>query len=117
MSAGQWITSPLDGKLGNAVGVQSLSAELEIIMARNGNSQNKLDRRVFIGTGMAAALATAGNTASALPEGGSIGKDSRGRPLPYNPRTFGAMPTRNLGQTGHRVGIFSLGGQAVVETE
>ncbi|MHC4625976.1 MAG: aldo/keto reductase [Planctomycetota bacterium] len=26
------------------------------------------------------------------------------------------MPTRNLGQTGHRVGIFSLGGQAVVET-
>jgi predicted aldo/keto reductase-like oxidoreductase len=27
------------------------------------------------------------------------------------------MPTRNLGQTGHRVGIFSLGGQAVVETD
>jgi aryl-alcohol dehydrogenase-like predicted oxidoreductase len=26
-----------------------------------------------------------------------------------------AMPTRNLGRTGHRVGIFSLGGQSVVE--
>jgi aryl-alcohol dehydrogenase-like predicted oxidoreductase len=26
-----------------------------------------------------------------------------------------SMPTRNLGRTGHQVGIFSLGGQAVVE--
>ncbi len=26
-----------------------------------------------------------------------------------------AMPTRNLGKTGHRVGIFSLGGQAALE--
>jgi predicted aldo/keto reductase-like oxidoreductase len=36
-------------------------------------------------------------------------------PLPLNPRTQGAMPTRNLGKTGYRVGIFSLGGQAAVE--
>ena len=34
---------------------------------------------------------------------------------PHNPRTAGAMPTRNLGKTGYRVGIFSLGGQAAVE--
>ena len=34
---------------------------------------------------------------------------------PQNPRTQGAMPTRNLGRTGYRVGIFSLGGQAAVE--
>ncbi|MCM3875327.1 MAG: aldo/keto reductase, partial [Thermoanaerobaculia bacterium] len=34
---------------------------------------------------------------------------------PYNPRTAGAMPTRNFGRTGFRVGIFSLGGQAAVE--
>jgi aryl-alcohol dehydrogenase-like predicted oxidoreductase len=27
----------------------------------------------------------------------------------------GTMPTRNLGRTGHRVGIFSLGGQAALE--
>jgi aryl-alcohol dehydrogenase-like predicted oxidoreductase len=36
-------------------------------------------------------------------------------PLPVNPVTPKAMPTRNLGRTGYRVGIFSLGGQAAVE--
>jgi hypothetical protein len=36
-------------------------------------------------------------------------------PLPSNPRTPAAMPTRNLGKTGYRVGIFSLGGQAAIE--
>jgi len=34
---------------------------------------------------------------------------------PFNARTFGAMPTRNLGKTGYRVGLFSLGGQATIE--
>src|SRR3990172_8714023 len=33
-------------------------------------------------------------------------------PLPANPD---AMPTRNLGRTGDRPGIFSLGGQAAIE--
>jgi len=35
--------------------------------------------------------------------------------LPSNPKTPAAMPTRNLGKTGYRVGIFSLGGQAALE--
>ena len=35
--------------------------------------------------------------------------------LPSNPRTTTAMPMRNLGKTGYRVGIFSLGGQAAIE--
>ncbi len=35
--------------------------------------------------------------------------------LPHNPVTLAAMPTRNLGRTGYRPGIFSLGGQAAVE--
>ena len=35
--------------------------------------------------------------------------------LPENPRTMKAMPTRNLGKTGYKVGIFSLGGQAALE--
>ena len=35
--------------------------------------------------------------------------------VPFNPATAGAMPTRNLGRTGHRPGIFSLGGQAAIE--
>lgn len=36
-------------------------------------------------------------------------------PLPANPATRDAMPTRNLGKTGYRVGLFSLGGQASIE--
>jgi aryl-alcohol dehydrogenase-like predicted oxidoreductase len=35
--------------------------------------------------------------------------------LPSNPLTPTAMPTRNLGKTGYKVGIFSLGGQASLE--
>lgn len=35
--------------------------------------------------------------------------------FPENPRTPAAMPMRNFGKTGFRVGIFSLGGQAAVE--
>jgi aryl-alcohol dehydrogenase-like predicted oxidoreductase len=35
--------------------------------------------------------------------------------LPVNIRTPKAMPTRNLGKTGYKVGIFSLGGQASLE--
>ena len=35
--------------------------------------------------------------------------------LPVNPVTQAAMPTRNLGKTGYKVGIFSLGGQASLE--
>lgn len=33
----------------------------------------------------------------------------------FNPATASAMPMRNLGTTGHRVGIFSLGGQSAIE--
>ena len=36
-------------------------------------------------------------------------------PLPFNSKTHDAMPTRNLGKTGYKVGIFSLGGQAAIE--
>jgi aryl-alcohol dehydrogenase-like predicted oxidoreductase len=35
--------------------------------------------------------------------------------LPVNQATPSAMPTRNLGKTGYKVGIFSLGGQAALE--
>jgi predicted aldo/keto reductase-like oxidoreductase len=35
--------------------------------------------------------------------------------MPLNPATERAMPMRNLGRTGYRVGIFSLGGQASIE--
>jgi aryl-alcohol dehydrogenase-like predicted oxidoreductase len=68
----------------------------------------KSGRREFLKAGgaMTAALAASpalAGTTHALPG------------LPSNPRTPTAMPTRNLGKTGYKVGIFSLGGQAALE--
>src|SRR5437879_3348103 len=66
------------------------------------------NRRHFLKTGGAAAAALVATTAlpsnvSAMPA------------MPSNPVTAKSMPTRNLGTTGYRVGIFSLGGQAALE--
>ena len=78
-------------------------------MSRDGSKgPSHRNRREFIrSTGIAGAAALAG-TALPRPAPGSP-------PSPLNPVTVSAMPTRNLGRTGHRVGIFSLGGQAAVE--
>ena len=79
-----------------------MSEKRPIAAARQG-------RREFLKAGGAvtAALlapsALAADTAKALPG------------LPSNPVTPTAMPTRNLGKTGYKVGIFSLGGQAALE--
>jgi len=67
-----------------------------------------LDRRGFLRLGTAAG---AGLLTGTIATGASAALP----PLPVNPRTSGAMPTRNLGRTGYRVGIFSLGGQAAIE--
>jgi aryl-alcohol dehydrogenase-like predicted oxidoreductase len=66
------------------------------------------DRREFLKAGgavTAALLAPSAlaDTAKTLPG------------LPSNPVTPTAMPTRNLGKTGYKVGIFSLGGQGSLE--
>jgi hypothetical protein len=61
------------------------------------------DRRQFLKLGVAAA----GGAAASV----GMGATAAPRPLPKNPRTTAAMPTRNLGRTGYSVGIFSLGGQ------
>ncbi len=66
---------------------------------------SQVNRRDFLGAG----LAVAG--AAGLAAAPAAGK----RPLPFNPRTHQAMPVHNLGQTGYRVGILSLGGQATLE--
>lgn len=63
---------------------------------------NQINRRGFLGAG----LLTAG--AVAAPVSGK-------HPLPFNPRTHQSMPMNNLGRTGYRVGILSLGGQATLE--
>lgn len=69
-------------------------------------------RREFVMSGVAGAVAlTLGNQ---IPASAQSQTSEQPAP-PYNPRTFAAMPTRNLGQTGYRVGIFSLGGQATIE--
>jgi uncharacterized protein len=68
------------------------------------------DRRQFLKTGGAVAAAlVAGNGVSASAAASKLPS------LPSNPVTPGAMPTRNLGKTGYRVGVFSLGGQAALE--
>ena len=71
---------------------------------------NFSDRRNFLKTGGAivAGLLTNG-VALAHPSSGAF------PPLPANIKTQAAMPTRNLGKTGYKVGIFSLGGQAALE--
>ncbi len=75
---------------------------------RNEAKPGSQARRDFLKvTGVAAAgLVASGLTANAA---GTM------PPLPNNPVTPTAMPTRNLGKTGYRVGIFCLGGQAAVE--
>ena len=78
-------------------------------MADNQFNGGKHGRREFLKVGgavTAALLAPTGlkaDTPKTMP------------PLPVNPLTPAAMPTRNLGKTGYKVGIFSLGGQAALE--
>jgi hypothetical protein len=76
--------------------------------AKNADNPSTTNRREFLKVGGAI---TAGLVAqAALPASASTLPA-----LPSNPVTQGAMPTRNLGKTGYRVGIFSLGGQAALE--
>src|SRR4030042_1366431 len=82
------------------------------------NKKTKINRRSFIGSGLAAAATVAvGNSVIAgketFPETTPVkGKDEH----PFNPRTYSAMPTNVFGKTGYKVGILSLGGQATLET-
>jgi aryl-alcohol dehydrogenase-like predicted oxidoreductase len=69
------------------------------------------DRRQFLKTG---GVVTAALVAGAA--GSGLAPSAHALPsLPSNPVTPNAMPTRNLGKTGYRVGVFSLGGQAALE--
>ncbi len=66
------------------------------------------DRRNFLKAGGAVA-------AGLLLPGAAVADTAKTYALPSNPRTVNAMPTRNLGKTGYKVGVFSLGGQAALE--
>ncbi|MGA2329668.1 MAG: aldo/keto reductase [Bryobacteraceae bacterium] len=69
-----------------------------------GKSHSSHRRRDFLRIGGIAAAGLLGRSAPAQTPG-----------APSNPVTARAMPTRNLGRTGYKVGIFSLGGQAALE--
>jgi len=72
------------------------------------NRDRRAGRRDFMKTGGVAAAALLGQ--AALPAGAGA------RPaLPDSAHAAATMPTRNLGRTGHRVGVFSLGGQSALE--
>ena len=80
-------------------------------MSTNSGNFFDQDRRGFIKTGGAAVAAFLAQ--AALPS--TTQAAPAAQPTPSNPATANAMPTRNLGKTGHRVGIFSLGGQGALE--
>jgi predicted aldo/keto reductase-like oxidoreductase len=84
-------------------------------MKRNETKKTGMNRRAFLGSGVAATLAVvAGNSGYAGENANKPAKKSSDE-HPYNERTHKVMPTRNLGKTGYQVGIFSLGGQATIE--
>jgi hypothetical protein len=71
-------------------------------------SARRQGRREFLKAG--------GAVTAALLAPGAMAEAAHTMPgLPSNPVTPAAMPTRNLGKTGYRVGLFSLGGQASLE--
>jgi predicted aldo/keto reductase-like oxidoreductase len=72
------------------------------------HDSSSLPRRDFLKLGSAAAAGLVAREWLPGPHAATPG-------LPSNPKTNDAMPTRNLGKTGYRPGIFSLGGQAAVE--
>jgi aryl-alcohol dehydrogenase-like predicted oxidoreductase len=77
--------------------------------AAGSNAAANRGRREFLKAGGAL-------TAALLAPGALKADTPRTLPgLPSNPKTPSAMPTRNLGKTGYKVGIFSLGGQASLE--
>jgi aryl-alcohol dehydrogenase-like predicted oxidoreductase len=77
-------------------------------MSERKSNMSNSDRRAFLKAGGAVTAAVL--SSAALPE---IARSEAA--LPLNPATSTSMPTRNLGKTGYKVGIFSLGGQAAIE--
>ena len=82
-------------------------------MSKHKSEKSTSNRRTFLKTGGLMTAAVFGS--AALPDL-ARGQTSPGpAPPPSNSATSNAMPTRNLGKTGYKVGIFSLGGQASLE--
>lgn len=78
-------------------------------------ADKSINRRKFLGTGLAAAATVAvGKPLASAKEYRNI-PEKRKDSNPFNAATYSSMPTRSLGKTGFKVGILSLGGQATLE--
>jgi aryl-alcohol dehydrogenase-like predicted oxidoreductase len=71
------------------------------------------NRRAFLKASGIVTAAVLGS--SALPDVANGQSTGASNMQPFNSATPSSMPTRNLGKTGYKVGIFSLGGQAALE--
>jgi uncharacterized protein len=80
---------------------------MEDVMSKHSSGRSSSNRRSFLKAGGIMGAALLGSTT--LP-----GAASETSPPSRSP-AGDAMPTRNLGKTGYKVGIFSLGGQAALE--
>ena len=77
--------------------------------------KKNINRRNFLGTGLAAAATvTVGNSFAANETYKPI-PVKKNDENPFNPVTYSAMPTNSFGKTGYKVGVLSLGGQATLE--
>ncbi len=77
--------------------------------------KNNINRRKFLGTGMAAAATVAVGKSFAAGDNSKAIPVKKNDENPFNPVTYSAMPTRSFGKTGFKVGVLSLGGQATLE--
>ena len=81
-----------------------------------GHNDSTLGKQELDNQGRRQFLKSGGAVTAALLAPAAMAEAAKKLPgLPANPRTQTAMPTRNLGKTGYKVGIFSLGGQAALE--
>lgn len=77
--------------------------------------KKNINRRKFLGTGLAAAATvTVGKSLASEKTYTQVPLKNNDK-NPFNPVTYSAMPTRSFGKTGYKVGVLSLGGQATLE--
>jgi len=104
-----FLGSGVSGRGGSVYTLGSLLPdERWLMISDNPEKSSNKNRREFL---KASGAITAGLVAQAALPASGIALPA----LPSNPATPNAMPTRNLGKTGYRVSIFSLGGQAALE--
>ena len=82
-------------------------------MSKSKSQKSSSNRRSFLKAGGLMTAAALGS--AAVPDLARGQSTAVSHPLPNHAATTNAMPTRNLGKTGYKVGIFSLGGQASLE--